>query len=293
MNKILITGDTGNTGSTILKLLSRQCPEQSLIGCSRGKGPSSRQSSHFRCDLSNLEQTVDLLKLHPIETIIHTSNIRHSGNVIEAAREVGVKHVILVHTTGVYSKVQSYRGLYEEIEGEVLRGDWSPVRFTILRPTMIYGNERDHNMHKLIKFLKRSPIFPIFGGGGALMQPIHVEDLAQACINCIGNEKAYNTDFDISGKEPLSYSQVVRVISKELGKKTLQVRVPVPLVLKLVKLQKKFLTKEIVTEEQVIRLQEDKCYDHSKASRCINFSPRSFQDGISQEVEILRSLRLV
>src|SRR3712207_7109590 len=51
--------------------------------------------------------------------------------------------------------------------------------WTILRPSMIYGSERDRNVHRLLRFLDRSPVFPIFGPGTNLWQPVYHEDCAR------------------------------------------------------------------------------------------------------------------
>ena len=55
----------------------------------------------------------------------------------------------------------------------------SGLKYTILRPTMIYGSPRDRNMWRLIRFMRYSPIVPIFGDGNYLQQPIFVGDVAQ------------------------------------------------------------------------------------------------------------------
>jgi hypothetical protein len=39
-----------------------------------------------------------------------------------------------------------------------------------------------------------------------------------------------------------------------------------------------------ISVEQVLRLREDKCFDHSAAREHFGFSPRSFADGVRDEV---------
>lgn len=58
----------------------------------------------------------------------------------------------------------------------------SGLRWTIVRPSMIYGSELDHNMHKLLRFLDCSPVYPVFGSGQNLWQPSFYEGLAQGVL---------------------------------------------------------------------------------------------------------------
>ena len=64
---------------------------------------------------------------------------------------------------------------------------------TILSSSMVYGTSRDINMSRLIKFMDTFKIFPIFGNGQNYMQPIYIEDLANAYYNVIKfKEQTFN-----------------------------------------------------------------------------------------------------
>src|SRR3712207_9439397 len=52
----------------------------------------------------------------------------------------------------------------------------SGLAYTIARPSMIYGSELDKNVHRLLRFLDRSPVFPMFGSGENLWQPVRSEE---------------------------------------------------------------------------------------------------------------------
>ncbi|MCL4440698.1 MAG: hypothetical protein M1609_08950 [Firmicutes bacterium] len=54
----------------------------------------------------------------------------------------------------------------------------SRLDYTIIRPTMIYGNQRDKNIHKLVTIVDKYPVIPVIGVGEGLMQPIYARDLA-------------------------------------------------------------------------------------------------------------------
>ena len=50
----------------------------------------------------------------------------------------------------------------------------------MLHPTMIYGAQGEDNVQRLAALLRRLPIVPLPGGGTALVQPIHQDDVTRA-----------------------------------------------------------------------------------------------------------------
>lgn len=291
---ILITGYTGNTGSLVLeKLLTIYKPEE-IVGVSRTPVVNSTLGINtFNVDLNDSESIDKLFEEYQIKSIIHIANIRYSSNLLRKANEYKVNKVVLIHTTGIYSKYRSYSSLYEKIEEEIMNKSYPNTNYIILRPTMIYGNDRDHNMHKLIKFIKKSPIFPLFGDGSSLMQPIHVEDLATATISAHQSKELLNEDFDLSGGSVVTYKEVITVIKNGLGKNLKVISIPIKLAVLGAGFLAKVLPKPIITIEQVKRLQEDKAYSHEKARRLLRFDPRSFNEGILDEIKILKDKGII
>ncbi|MFP8782870.1 MULTISPECIES: NAD-dependent epimerase/dehydratase family protein [Planococcus] len=291
---ILITGFTGNTGTLVLKKLSTIIDTNEIVGVSRTPVQDNAYNIKvFVGDLNNANSLNELFEKYPIKSIIHIANIRYSPSLLIKANEYGVEKVVLIHTTGVYSKYRSYSSLYERIEKEILNNTYPNTNFIILRPTMIYGNHRDHNMHKLIKFINRSPIFPVFGDGSALMQPVHVDDLATATVAAHQSDGLYNEDFDLSGGSVVTYNDVITAIRDGLGKKTKLIYIPIKLAIFGAEVSSRIMPKPIISVEQVKRLQEDKAYSNEKARNLLKYSPRTFNEGIIQEINLLREKGIV
>ncbi len=61
-------------------------------------------------------------------------------------------------------------------------GNKQGVEWVILRPTLIYGHGRDKNITEIARFIRRFGFFPLLGKANGLRQPIHVEDVAEACF---------------------------------------------------------------------------------------------------------------
>lgn len=233
-------------------------------------------------DLEDIECLESLLV--GVTTVLHISSILFSNNVINAAIKNNVKWAILVHTTGRYSKYKSASEEYIRIEDSILKKR-NKIGITILRPTMIYGSSQDRNMYKLIDYLYHHRFFPIFGSGKNLMQPVHAKDLGFAYFDVLQNkEKTFNQEYNLSGKDPLTYIDLVECVSKTLGKKNIKVRIPFFVSIIAARIYNKINKNAIISVEQVLRMQEDKVFCYDLANRHFNYSPIPFEEGIKTEV---------
>jgi nucleoside-diphosphate-sugar epimerase len=161
----------------------------------------------------------------------------------------------------------------------------SGLKYTILRPTMIYGSPRDRNMWRLIRFMRYSPIVPIFGDGNYLQQPIYVGDVAQAIVNCLCNDHTIGKSYNIAGKVPLTYNQVIETIARQLRKRVWKVHIPSMPVVSLLRFLERIHAPFPVKAEQVLRLNENKDFSYAEAQRDFGFSPLTFAEGVKIELE--------
>ena len=201
------------------------------------------------------------------------------------AIENNINWIISIHTTGRYSKFKSASAEYIDIEDKLLKLR-DKINITILRPTMIYGSSRDRNMNKLIKFIDRFPIYPIFGNGNNLMQPVNAKDLAIAYQQVIENsEITINENYNLSGKYPIKYKNLISTVSQHLNKKTVLVKLPIIFSRFFVRICRKLVPKFPLNEEQVLRMKEDKDFTHLKATKDFGYNPMSFEEGIVEEIK--------
>ena len=152
---------------------------------------------------------------------------------------------------------------------------------------MVYGTSRDINMSRLIKFMDTFKIFPIFGNGQNYMQPIYIEDLANAYYNVIKfKEQTFNKRYILAGKEPLKYNDILKIIEKKLEKKIFFIKIPLSLSIFLIKIcEIIFFGKLHINASQVERLSEDKIYDYSQAKKDFLFNPKEFEEGIEIQIK--------
>ena len=84
-------------------------------------------------------------------------------SILDACHIAGLQRAIFVSTTAIFTKLNA-RSKSVRIAAEAAI-ERSGLQTTILRPTMIYGTPADRNMIRLVRWLDRCPILPVFGKG--------------------------------------------------------------------------------------------------------------------------------
>ena len=298
---LYVTGITGHTGRWFLKKLQ----SEKYLGKIRCVMRESRENAPEKykvfddCSLDldfsvgRLEDKDFLMEsLTDVTTIIHIAGISLSSEVVEAAIKNNVNWAILVHTTGRFSKYKSASEEYIKIEDDILeRCSAMPegnriLNCTILRPTMIYGSSGDRNIYRLVEYLDKHKVFPLFGDGSNLMHPVNARDLGIAYYDVLAHPSStMNKEYDLSGKEPLAYLDIIKIIQGCLNKRAKIVKIPISLSIFMAKVYNGVFKNALITVEQVMRMQEDKAFSHEAAARDFGYDPISFEDGIKEEVQ--------
>lgn len=293
---LFVTGITGHTGTWFVNRLVQE-KYQGKIRCLVRKDSNTKflQNSGLNIefvtgDLGDIDFLVK--SMEGVDTVLHIASIMYSENVIKAAITNEVDWAICVHTTGRFSKYKSASAEYIQIEDGIL-GQRNRISITVARPTMIYGSSRDANMWRLIKYLNGHKFFPMFGDGRNLMQPVHARDLGYAYYDILNHpDITKNKEYDLSGKEPIEYIQLVKTVSKQLGSKNIMVKIPFKISVWAAQVYNLiFPKKAIISVEQVLRLQEDKAFSYHLAQEDFGYSPIDFNSGIKEEInELKRSI---
>jgi uncharacterized protein YbjT (DUF2867 family) len=289
--RVLLTGATGLLGGELLKLLLAEGHEARCLlraGSSNASRLDAGRAEIFRGDAANEE---DLLRaLQGTDALLHVAGIEYAQPVVEATRRAGVGRVVVVGSTSVHSSYEFRAGPKLRMERVVRR---SGLDWTIVRPSMIYGSERDKNVQRLLRFLGRAPVFPMFGPGTNLWQPVYHEDCARGVYEALVRLSAVGRSYDLPGGESLTYLDLVKTAAGALGKKPRIVRLPLEPVRLLLGAAEKLRLPLPVGSEQVLRLREDKAYPYEEARRELGYAPRPFREGVALEVARLRELGVV
>jgi len=285
---LLVTGATSHTGKIFLKRLHNESYSRK-IRCIVRKNSKvdwlkelNLKIELFQGDLNNIESITE--SFNNVDTVFNIAGIHFSLPLIQLGIRKNVEWFICVHTTGIYSKFKSASNEYKNIENSISK--FSDL-ITIIRPTMIYGSEEDKNMWKLINYLDNSYVFPIFGSGKNLFQPIFAKDLANAYYDVLmSKNKVIGRSYNLSGGSEISYNSILRTVSSLLSRKNLYIHIPIWFSLALLFFYKLLNKKSFsVSYEQILRMKENKVYSHSDAAKDFDFKPISFNDGIKIEIE--------
>lgn len=283
---LFVTGITGLTGRFLLNCLRDagytgpiRClvREQSDVSWIMDDGVEP-----FWGDVSSVESL--LTGLTGVKGVIHLVNIRYSPQIIQACRAAGVRRVIFVNTTGIYSKYRECSEEYRQLEKGIFE---SNLDYTIIRPTMIYGNQRDKNIHKLVKIIDKFPVVPVIGAGNGKMQPIYARDLAVSIAEAYMRPVSVGKVYNVAGKHPVKYIDMLKLIAGALGKRRLFVRIPYVLALVAGYLGDR-IPNGLINSEKIKRLREDKVFDCTRAVQDLGFNPIAFEKGIILEISALR-----
>jgi uncharacterized protein YbjT (DUF2867 family) len=182
---LAVTGITGHSGSFMLqqlidnkfdgtlRCLVRETSNTKLMDESGLKVEKVVGSNKNLDDLKRLVNGAD--------TVMHISGIWETPLLLQAVEETGgTPHIVLVHTSGIYSRHKMASEVYKNIEDGMQKYFDAGWNITMLRPTMIFGDMRDHNISKFIRMVDRFPVMPQIDGGRAPVQPVNARDLGQA-----------------------------------------------------------------------------------------------------------------
>jgi nucleoside-diphosphate-sugar epimerase len=136
------------------------------------------------------------------------SAIANSRALFSAARRAGVARIVHVSIANpsLESTLPYYRGkaLVELALAEV------GVPYAVVRPTLVFGGDRDVLVNNIAWILRRMPVFALPGSGDYPVQPVHVDDLARIC------EQSGQLDGDVildaAGPETVTFAELVRAV---------------------------------------------------------------------------------
>jgi nucleoside-diphosphate-sugar epimerase len=150
------------------------------------------------------------------------------------------------------------------------------IEWIILRPTLIYGLGADMNISVIARFISRFGFFPLFGKASGLRQPVHLEDVAGACLSALLDGHVRNRSYQISGGETLSYREMVARIFTAMGRKPRYLHVPLWLFRLAVSFIRKLPRYRNWSVAMVERMNSDLVFDHADATKDFGFDPRGF-----------------
>jgi len=219
-----------------------------------------------------------------VETAVSLMPIWALGEHHAWLETLGCRRLVALSSTSVFTKRESARPADRDLSDRLRQGEdatleWgrrAGVDVTLLRPTMIYGHDRDGNVSSMRSILRRFRAFPIVGAARGGRQPVHVADVAWAAARVATLPSAgLATSYTLSGAEVLTYRQLVDRVRATVPGPTAVVRVPSALFRTAERLAPGSRTVHTAAG-MADRMATDMVFDHDAASADFGYAPRGF-----------------
>jgi len=152
-----------------------------------------------------------------------TVHVQGAEMVAREAGRLGVARLVLV--SGIGADPQS-RSLYIRSRG---RGELAVQQafqdVTIVRPSAMFG-AGDALFGTLADLARLLPVLPLIGGGHTRLQPVYVEDVAEAVTRILADPKTVGRTYELAGPEVYTLRDLVRFTLRVIGKQRLLMPVP-------------------------------------------------------------------
>jgi UDP-glucuronate 4-epimerase len=163
-------------------------------------------------------------------------NVEGTVNVLEAARQTGVKKITIASSSSVYgvnakvpfsesdpifSAVSPYAA--SKLACEALGHTWHHVYkmdVAMLRFFTVYGPRQrpDLAIHKFTKLIDAGKPIPVFGDGSTARDHTHISDILEGVIACTQREFGFEI-FNLGEAQTVKLSGLIALIENALGKK--------------------------------------------------------------------------
>ncbi len=150
----------------------------------------------------------------------------------------------------------------------------------MLHPTMIYGAQGEDNVQRLAALLRRRPVVPLPGGGKALVQPIHQDDVVRAIRAALARVWDGPRSLVIAGPAALPYAEFVRAVAVAAGLREPRILAVPGRLLMLAAATMQWLLP--VRPAEIRRLLEDKDFDVRPMIELLGFEPISLFGGLAR-----------
>lgn len=225
--RVLVAGADGFLGSHLLpRLESRGHLVRATYFDAEGPGRRAAPGVDWReVDLMLREQVDGLAE--ECDVIVHLAGLfsRSRGQTLAGVHGTGTRHLlaegaragvrrfVYVSVLGARPGAGDYFCTKFDAENAVVASSLPSI---ILRPSVIYG-PGDRFTATIVRLLTTWPVFPMLGGGMSRIQPLAVEDMTDALIQCVERADLDGRQFELAGPERLTFKEMVGYVSDALG----------------------------------------------------------------------------
>jgi NADH dehydrogenase len=251
------------------------------LGCELREGDVSDTSTLAgACDGVDMVYHLAAVIISHDASVFQRVNRDGTANVLAEARRAHVGHFVYVSSASV---VYPRRTLYAEskLEAErIVQG--SGIPYTIVRPTLVYEQGGGQELFMFLDYLRRFPIVPFIGAGGALKRPVWSEDIVDGLLRLSGSRVAHGKTYNFSGAEPISMRELAELLLLHLDRPRPFVHLPVWLCRALAVLAAGLLSRPPLTSSAIAGVVNDANLDPTEAMQDLGYAPLGVRAGFAR-----------
>ena len=268
--RVTVLAATGQLGRALLRRLQAE-PDVTVVAVGRDQAKLGALAG-VETRVADLEDPAALrAALADAEIVVSCTNARFVPAILAALPSNGVQRLVMMGSTRCFSKVPDATATAVRAAEQAL-ADCS-IPSVLLLATMIYGG-RIGVVEGLAAAIGRFPVLPL-PGAGALVQPIHIDDVAACLAAAIRQPAALGSPIVIAGPQPMPYRELVRAVARARGVRVAIVSVPSPMV-RIVAWAVERMRPLRNIAGSLRRLLEDKSFDTVSMRERLEIEPRSF-----------------
>ncbi len=227
MKKILVLGGTGFVGSHVCEKLARlSCkitlPTRRVDNAKHLQMLPGLQvlpaDTHNEASLTALMQGHDAVVnlvaiLHGDQAAFTRAHVTLAQTLARAAQSSGVKRLVHVSALGAGTAAPSMYQRSKALGEQALQA--AGLDLTVLRPSVIFGAE-DRFLNLFAKLQRVFPVVPL-AGAGTRFQPVWVQDVAQAIVNCLQDDATVGQVYELCGPDVFTLKELVQIAGRQSG----------------------------------------------------------------------------
>ena len=254
--KILLTGSSGFIGKNLKQSLQKQFSDAEIVSLKR---EGTLKTGEHLVDYSDAQSLVDCVACKDVDYAFHiagvtkevsfknfyNANVVPTDNLLNALKQKspGLKRFVFTSSHAAagpsrdrnHYKTESeeenpveYYGESKWMAEQAVKGYHSILPCTIVRPSSVYG-PGDPDFLNIFKMVK-SGMNIYAGNKKKYTSLVYIDDLVDGMIVASLSDAAIARTYFMCNDEPVSWQQMHETISKTIGKDTLDLSIPFPII---------------------------------------------------------------
>ena len=239
MNRILVLGGTGFVGRSVCERLVERgagsglvrVPTRRLIHGQRVRALPTvelveadvHDAAQLQRLLNGVDAVINLVAiLHGSVAAFERAHVTLPQTLARACKAAGVQRLVHVSALGVGPQAPS-NYLRSKTQGEAAL-QAAGLQMTMLRPSVVFGTE-DKFLNVFASLQRLAPVLPL-AGSSARFQPVWVEDVSGAIVQCLEQPATIGQVIECCGPTEYTLSQLVRLAGRWSGHERPQISLP-------------------------------------------------------------------